>query len=136
MRLRTLQRLSGLSFVVVMLLSAAGAVLIHQASPLRDPTFQPNSGNAGSLLPAFQHVRESDWINGVTVLAALLALSFVLFLFLWQYQGSMTTSPVSQPKGTLRKILQFFLWVSFGLVTFTGVWIAWLSFLMTQWLVD
>jgi len=136
MRLQTLQRLSSLSFVVLLSLSIAGTVLVHQVSPLRDPAFQPNSGNAGSLLPTFRTVRESDWITGATILAALLALSLTLMLFLGWYQRSMTTPPRLQTQGVLRRTMQFLLWVSFGLLTFTGVWISWMVYLMTQWLVD
>lgn len=136
MRLQTLQRLSRLALAVVLLLSVGSAVLVYHASPLRDPTFQPNSGNAGTLVPALQGVRESDWLTGATVLAALLAASLTLTLFLHSYQRSLTTPPWRQPDGWLRGLTQMVLWFSAGVCLFGVGWIGWFAYLSAQWLVD
>lgn len=133
MRLRTFQRLSNVSFVVMLLLSAAGAVFVHQVSPLRDPAFEPNSGNGGSLIP---ELREVDWLAGATILTALLALSFTVILLLRWYQHLMTTSLPHPPRGITRSTLQFLLCMSLGLLMFAGIWMVWLLYLLNQWLVD
>jgi hypothetical protein len=74
------RRLSVISFAFLVIVAAASAIFVHQVSPLRDVTFEPNSGNAGSLVPWLQDVSESDWLHGATVLAALLSSSLLLVL--------------------------------------------------------
>ena len=80
-----------ISLGILLLLTIVGGVFVYQVSPLRDPSFQPISGNAGSLLPWLQGVRESDWIRGATVLAALLASNIVLLFSQWLQSRSTPT---------------------------------------------
>ncbi|PSN15150.1 hypothetical protein C7293_08605 [filamentous cyanobacterium CCT1] len=78
-----LQRLSWISFGGLVLVSAGLAVLIHWASPLRDPSFEVNSANAGTLVPWLQWVSETAWLRASFTLAVLLAVSLTWVLTQW-----------------------------------------------------
>ncbi|MBD1872221.1 hypothetical protein H6F75_01890 [Nodosilinea sp. FACHB-131] len=77
------QRLSLVSFGGLVLISAGLAGLIHQVSPRRDPSFEVNSGNAGTLVPWLQWVPETLWLWTSLALAALLAMSLTWVLRQW-----------------------------------------------------
>lgn len=77
------QRLSLVSFGGLVLLSAGLAGLIHWVSPLRDPSFEVNSANAGTLVPWLQWVSETLWLWTSLALAALLAMSLTWVLRQW-----------------------------------------------------
>ncbi|MBD2105748.1 hypothetical protein [Nodosilinea sp. FACHB-13] len=77
------QQLSLVSFGGLVLLSAGLAGLIHQVSPRRDPSFEANSGNAGTLVPWLQWVPETLWLWTSLALAALLAMSLTWVLRQW-----------------------------------------------------
>lgn len=79
------QRLSLVSFGGVVLLSAGLAGLIHQVSPLRDPSFEVNSANAGTLVPWLRWVSENTWLGTSFALAILLAVSLTLLLRQWSH---------------------------------------------------
>lgn len=126
-----------ISLVVLLLLTIASAIFVYQVSPLRDPAFQPNSANGGTLIPWLQGVKERDWIRAATVLAALLATN--INVLLWQYsqgrrlfmaQGAPRRSPQS------RFILLVIAFLGVGVVIFGALWVLFLSYLLMQWLVD
>lgn len=77
------QRFSLVSFGGLVLLSAGLAGLIHQVSPLRDPSFEVNSANAGTLVPWLQWVSETLWLRSSFALAVLLAVSLTWVLMQW-----------------------------------------------------
>jgi hypothetical protein len=49
-----------MSFGILLTVTIASGIFVYYASPLRDPAFQPNSANVGSLLPWLQGIREAD----------------------------------------------------------------------------
>ncbi|GAA6619798.1 hypothetical protein NUACC26_056120 [Scytonema sp. NUACC26] len=53
-------------------------MLVYQVSPLREPTFQPSSANAGSLVPWLQGVTEGHWLLGANLMAFLLYTNLTL----------------------------------------------------------
>jgi hypothetical protein len=114
--MRSQQRFSIVSFGLLVLFALAIAVFAHFVSPLRDPSFQPNSANGGSLLPWLRSVRESHWIQLVTGLAGLMALSLTLVL----RQSSLAPPPADRRIAAifaLRWLLPLaLLWMSLCLV--------------------
>ncbi len=111
---------------LLMLLLVAGGVFAYQLSPLRDPSFQPDSANAGSLLPWARGIYESTWILGSSVLAGFLASNLVLVFCRWA-----RWRPSATPKFWL-----FIVWTGVGLVLFGLLDMVFIGYLMTQWLVD
>ncbi|MFQ4139518.1 hypothetical protein PGN35_024705 [Nodosilinea sp. PGN35] len=71
------------SFGALVLISAGLAGLIHWVSPLRDPSFEVNSANAGTLVPWLQWVPETLWLRTSFALAVLLAVSLTWVLRQW-----------------------------------------------------
>jgi hypothetical protein len=114
-----------LSFGFLFLLSAASAVFVHQISPLRNPTFQPNSANAGSLLPVWRGVTESTWLLGASALAVLLAIS--LTIVFWQWNRADT--PFNAPAGDRLRVTGLTLrwpstrWLVMGITLFGALWL-------------
>ncbi|MBE9157156.1 hypothetical protein IQ265_10010 [Nodosilinea sp. LEGE 06152] len=78
-----IQRLSVLSFGGLVLVSAGLAGLLHWASPLRDPSFEVNSANAGTSVPWLKGVPETAWLQASFALAALLAVNLTWVLWQW-----------------------------------------------------
>ena len=64
----------------MLLLTVASIIFAYLVSPLRDPTFQPNSANGGSLIPWLKSVKESDWLLGFNILAFLLSSNITLII--------------------------------------------------------
>lgn len=139
--LQTRRRYLWISLGILLLLTIASGIFVYLVSPLRDPSFQPNSANGGTLVPWQQSVRERDWIRGATGLAALLAIN--LALLLWQSHQFSRTVPdtvsgtLRHPQGTraVRAFQAVLYWVV-GLVLFAGLWLLFMSYLLAQWLVD
>jgi hypothetical protein len=107
----------------VLILGVCGA-FAYLVSPLRDISFQPNSANAGSLVPWLQGLGESHWFFAANVLALLLSTNITLvFSRNWS---------VNHSHWLLRFILMMSLWLMmFGIVWMTSVW-----YLIEQWLID
>lgn len=70
------------SLIFLLFLSIAIGLFAYQVSPLRDPTFQPSSANAGSLIAWMQGVTEDLWLLLANVIA--FALSTNLTVIIWQ----------------------------------------------------
>lgn len=126
-----------ISFLSLLLLTIAWGVFVYQVSPLRDPSFQPNGGNAGSLLPWLQGVRESDWKWGATGLAGLWAVNTVVWLW-HRNQTARLISIGQRQRGTTAfwRGVHLVTDLGIGLVTFAGLWLGFMAYLMAQWLVD
>ncbi len=120
------QRFAFTTLGFLILLVAAGGIFIYQISPLRDPSFQPDSGNAGSLIPWARGIYESIWTLGSPVLAGLLASNLVIVLWQWTQWRPHAIS----------KFWLFIVWTGVGLVLFGFLHMMFLGYLMTQWLVD
>lgn len=132
-----LRRFSWFSLGFLLVLATASGIFVYQVSPLRDPSFQANSGNAGSLMPWLQGVSEGDWLLGALVLAVLLA-SNLVFIF-WQNSRASTISRMLRQQGIPVEISRFLLfvsWVGIGAIFSSVLWIVFLTHLLSQWLVD
>jgi hypothetical protein len=111
---------------LLLLLGVASAIFVYQVSPLRDPLFQPNSANAGSLLPWMRGVNENTWMTGAALLAGLLVSN--MSIVSWQWIGSRRN-----------KVSQFFrliFCVVGGIVMFVLLYLTFVIYLLAQWLVD
>lgn len=124
MIVQRIRQFSIFSLMFLLVMTVASGILIYLVSPLRDPTFQPNSGNGGSLVPWMRGITETHWLWGANALAFLLSSN--LTLITWQrwvfnknHQG-------------LRLMLLVLAWILF----FSFFWIAFMSHLLSQWIVD
>jgi hypothetical protein len=99
-------------------------VFAYLVSPLRDISFQPDSANAGSLVPWLQGLGENHWFFAANVLALLLSTNITLvFSRNWS---------VNHSHWLLRFVLMIGLWLmTFGIFWMTSVW-----YLIEQWLID
>lgn len=127
------RRLSIFSLGVLSLLTAAIAGWVHQVSPLRDPSFQPSSANAGSLIPELRGIHEDDWMRGATVLAALLAAN--LTIVLWQRSRFLSMGELRSRHSALR-LLRSLGWLAIATILFGGFWLSFVIYLLQQWLID
>ena len=113
-----------LSFGFSVLLAVAAGIFAHLVSPLRDATFQPNSANAGSLLPWMQGMTENHWHLGANILA--LGLSTNVLLIAWQKWM------INKDYWLVRFIIMIFVWVA----VFGFFWMGFVVYLLGQWLID
>ncbi|PZV18418.1 MAG: hypothetical protein DCF21_08340 [Leptolyngbya sp.] len=142
-----MQRFSLIGFGGLVLLSAELAVLIHRVSPLREPSFEVNSANAGTLVPWLQWVPETTWLWASFTLALLLAISLTWVL----YQRSQTPkqpsrkrtktalSQLPEPAQSLQGWRRFYTalcWAGFAASLFTILQILFLGYLFVQHIVD
>lgn len=111
---------SVVSFVVLLIVTAASAIFVYQVSPLRNPAFQPNSANAGTLVWWLQDVREDDWMLAAFILSGLLAINFTLVLWYLRIL-------------TRETILFWHFLFSFG--TWLLLWYVFVFYLLGKWLV-
>lgn len=123
MSLQRIGYLSIFSFGFSVLLVVAGGIFAYLVSPLRDVTFQPNSANAGSLLPWMQGMSENHWVLGANILAILLSTNITLIL--WQ------KSAINH-----NRLFHFIVIICVWVGLFILLWIAFMGYLMSQWLID
>jgi hypothetical protein len=125
--MRSFQRVrqfSIFSLVFLLFLTIAISLFAYQVSPLRDPSFQPDSANGGSLIDWMQSVTEDHWLLLANIIAFLLSTN--LTLIIWQR----------------RRFHQNNKWVSFIIMTvrwtifFGGFWLISRIYLLKQWLID
>jgi hypothetical protein len=107
-----------------LLLSLASGIFVYQVSPLREPTFQPNSANAGSLVPWLQGVTEGHWFLVANILAFLVSTNLTLVL---------CTQRVSNKNNWLPHFMfMILLWI----ILFSFYWFIFVGYLLEQWLID
>ena len=130
-----------ISLGLLLLLTSTSALLVYLVSPLRDPAFQPNSANAGSLIPLVRQVQEQYWIWGAAGLAGLLAVNLVLLL--WQLGQPLRTVSIAvrEQRGITAVwwgalVVWVGVYVVLGLVLFAGLSVLFVGYLVGQWLVD
>jgi hypothetical protein len=125
--MRSFQRIrqfSIFSLVFLLFLTIAISLFAYQVSPLRDPSFQPDSANGGSLIDWMQSVTEHHWLLSANIIAFLLSTN--LTLLIWQR----------------RRFYQNNKWVSFIIMTVTwtiffgSFWLISRIYLLKQWLID
>ena len=115
---RVFRRLSIVSFKFLMLVMGVSAIFVHLVSPLRDPAFQPNSANAGTVVRELQGVSEENWVQAAVILSGLLALNFTLVL--WQMGRERQIAPLPMV----------------GLAMWALLYYVFLFYLFGQWIVD
>ena len=120
------QRFAPVTLRFLMILMVVSGVFAYQVSPLRDSSFQPNSANAGSLLPWMRGVYEDTWHLGSFVLSGLLTINIVLLL--WQRNRSRTSRTP--------KFLLLISWTGLGVILFGLINLLFILYLLSQWLVD
>lgn len=113
-----IRRQSLIVFGLSLLLVCISFAVVHFVSPLRDPTFQPNSGNAGSLLPIASAIREDTWVMGAHVLAALMAASLTIVLWVWSWPNHISPLQSEQRRQT-RTVLRWSAIALATLITYT-----------------
>ncbi len=123
MSFQRVRYLSIFSFGFSVLLAVAGGIFAYLVSPLRDATFQPSSANAGSLLPWMRGMTENYWILGANILAILLSTNITLIL--WQKSARNQS-----------RLFHFIVIICVWLGIFILLWIAFMGYLMSQWLID
>ena len=134
-RRNTTDRLPGLIFGLLVIVTIAIGLFIHAVSPLRDPTFQPNSANAGSLIPWMRGVSESDWTEGAIILAALLA-SSITVLTRHKVSHSRRSRSATLPKSEITRMFQQICWFIMGVVLHLVLMMGFLLYLLQQWIID
>ncbi|WP_190960185.1 hypothetical protein [Nostoc paludosum] len=104
----------------MLILTVASGIFVYLVSPLREPTFQPNSGNGGSLVPWMRGITESHWLWGANILAFLLSSN--LTFITWQKWG------LNRNTQWLRLTLMVLAWI----LLFSFFWLAFMSHLLSQ----
>lgn len=112
------------SLIFLLFLTIATSLFAYQVSPLRDPSFIPNSANGGSLIPWMQGVTENHWLLLANIIA--FSLSTNIIVIIWQ----------------ARRFARRNKWVSFitmvvrWTILFGGFMFTSITYLLMQWLVD
>ncbi|MBD2502146.1 hypothetical protein [Anabaena azotica] len=119
-----IRRFSLFSLLFLLLLTVASLIFVYLVSPLRDPTFQPNSANGGSLVPWLKSVKESDWLFWSSILAFLLSSNITVVI--WQPKLSNSNN----------RIFYFLIMIMSDVVLFGFFYYTFLIYLLTQWLID
>jgi hypothetical protein len=120
------QRFAPAALGFLLLLVVAVGIFAYQVSPLRDPSFQPNSANAGSLIPWMRGFSDDTWLQVSYVLASLLTVNLVLLLR--QRSQSITSA--------IPRFLRLPLWTVLGVILFFVIELMFVFYLLGQWLVD
>ena len=134
-RRNSTDRLPGLVFGILVLITIAVGFFIHAVSPLRDPSYVPHSYNAGSLIPWLRWVSEDHWTTGVSILAGLLASSITVLTR--QKVGQSRRSPLALLiKRKTPQIFQKLCWFTMGTVMHLFLMIGFHLYLFYEWIVD
>jgi hypothetical protein len=120
------QRFTPATLGFLILLVVAGGVFAYQVSPLRDSSFQPNSANAGSLIPWMRGVDDNTWFQGSSVLAGLLAINLVLII----------RQRIQSITNAIPRFLRLAFWTMVGVIFFLVIELAFVFYLLGQWLMD
>ena len=133
-RLKVLNRLPALSFGLIVMMTIAIVIFVHYVSPLRDPTFQPNSANAGSLLPWMRGISEDQWVLGANLLAGAFASS--LTVLIRHYSRIHIFRSATPAKRTTIQTLLALYWFATGTVLYLGLTLRFFVYLLQQWIID
>ncbi len=128
------KRLSLMVAGFFLLLTIAIGVFVYMISPLRDPSFQPNSANAGSLIPWMRNVSEKDWGWIVFPLAIADASSLTVLIKQFSPTRDMRSShPVAR---RILQALRFEFWLVLGSVLCFIFSLGFVLYLLGQWIID
>jgi hypothetical protein len=128
------QRFSIVSLRFLLLLTGASAMFVYFVSPLRDPTFQPSSVNAGSLVWWLQGVPEENWVWGASILAGLLAINFTLVLWQWYHSGTILAGNWHQNRA--EKITLFIQFTCLSYMIGLLLRYVFMLYLLGLWMID
>lgn len=126
-----------LSFLV--LLAMTSGVIVYWVSPLRDPSFQPNSANAGSLIPWLRNVSEGTWMIKASLLAALFATNITFITWQWTSAGvAQMMSPSQRVGRKTSPVLALYYARLLGtwICIFIGFEALFIGYLLCQWMID
>ncbi|MGV0027816.1 hypothetical protein [Phormidesmis priestleyi] len=115
------------------------ALFIYRISPLRNPTFVPDSGNAGTLISRFRLITEQDWIQWATMFAGVLAVNSTIVLwqqFRHRFRTSRSLRVTRKGSRGIVQVLSAIGWVAIGTALFTLIWITFVAYLLIQWIID
>ncbi|NJK52366.1 MAG: hypothetical protein HC936_05215 [Leptolyngbyaceae cyanobacterium SU_3_3] len=114
-------------------LAATAVIFVYEISPLRDPTFVPNSANAGTLIPQFRDVAtEHNLMQWGAWLTGLIATN--LTIVLWQL--SHANSTLRRQNALLARLLRVVPWLGAGVILWVVFWLGWVIYLLGQWMID
>lgn len=123
-RLQQTRQFSIFSLIFLLSLAIAISLFAYQVSPLRDPSFVPNSANGGSLLPWMQSVTENHWLLLANIIA--FSLSTNIIVIIWQARGFHDRN----------KWVSFITMVATWTILFVIFMFASFTYLLIQWLID
>jgi len=109
-------------------------MFVYFVSPLRDPTFQPSSVNAGSLVWWLQGVPEENWVWGASILAGLLAINFTLVLWQWYHSGTILAGNWHQNRA--EKITLFIQFTCLSYMIGLLLRYVFMLYLLGLWMID
>lgn len=118
-----------------LLLTVVSGVFVYQVSPLRDPAFQPNSGNGGTLVPWLQGIGDTHWVGLITLLASVLATNVTVLI---QRRSPLNITRLDERGhlNGLKTALLIMVWLGFWVLIFGGFWVLFIGFLLNQWILD
>jgi hypothetical protein len=125
---RSVKRLSLMIVGFILILTIGIGIFIHLVSPLRDPAFEPNSANAGSLLPWMRTISESHWTLGMNLFAIVVASSLTVLTKLLSTVRNFRPSDLTQ--WTIGKVLQVESWFAIGSAAWIVFNLAFISYLL------
>jgi hypothetical protein len=117
-----------------LLVTISLGVFVYLVSPLRDPAFQPNSANAGSLIPWMRNISESDWGWVVFPLAIVDASS--LTVLIKQFSPSRDFRASHPVKRRILQVLRFEFWLTLGSAICFILSLFFVFYLLEQWIID
>lgn len=122
------------SFLGLLGLLFSSAVLVYLISPRRDPSFIYTSSNAGSQVPWAAAIPEATWIQGVSILAALLATNIVLMLLIKRPETRASLEPIRYPwlAGALKLVIASMMWAMLAY----AFWVGMAIYLIRQAIID
>lgn len=118
-----------------LLLTIVSGVFVYQVSPLRDPAFQPNSGNGGTLVPWLRGIGDTDWLGLITLLAGALATNVTVLI---QRRSPLNITRLDERGhlNGLKTALLIMVWLGLWVLIFGGFWVLFIGFLLNQWILD
>ncbi len=118
-----------------LLLTVVSGVFVYQVSPLRDPAFQPNSGNGGTLMPWLQGIGDKHWTGLITLLASVLATNATVLI---QRRSPLNITRLAEQSDLngVKTALLVMVWLGLWVLIFGGFWVLFIGFLLNQWMLD
>lgn len=112
------------SLIFLLSLTIAISLFAYHVSPLRDPSFIPNSANGGSLIPWMRGINDSHWVLLSNIIA--FSLSTNIIVIIWQ----------SRRFHDRNKWVSFLTMVVTWVILFGGFMLTSIAYLLMQWLID